>query len=370
MDSFAVDVEACRDRQERLREAIEPLNADLILLTRRESVQWLTGLHVKSPFEPIAAMTVDGSVTLVVPNHLLDDSVAADEVFGYDGKWHATNRDDQRSASSAELRPKLPRSPKQIACEFEAFAPTLLLDLNASLIEIDAILFELRRHKDADELKLMSRANDANRAMYERARQIVRPGLNELELFAELHRVAVKTLGEAPTYFGQDFRFGDSGGPPRNRAAQAVELLILDLGVGFRGYHSDNCRTIAVDGVSDEQERAWEVVADTFAILAGEIRPGMSCRYLYDLAHKHLNAHAPWTFDHHLGHGVGLAPHEGPHLNPRWDDILAEGDFIAVEPGVYHESLKGGVRVEQNYLITSTGAKLLSDWPLGLTTTV
>jgi Xaa-Pro dipeptidase len=228
----------------------------------------------------------------------------------------------------------------------------------------------LRRHKYADELKLMSRANDANRAMDERARQIVRPGLNELELYAELHRVAVESLGEPPTYFGQDFRFGHGGGPPRNRTAEGGELLILDLGVGFRGYHSDNCRTIAVDGVSKEQERAWELVADTFAILAAEIRPGMSCRYLYDLAHKHLNAHAPWTFDHHLGHGVGLAPHEGPHLNPRWDDILTEGDFVAVEPGVYHESLRAGVRLEQNFLITATGAQLLSDWPLCLTATV
>ena len=65
---------------------------------------------------------------------------------------------------------------------------------------------------------------------------------------------------------------------------------------------------------------------------------------------------------------MGLAPHEGPHLNPRWDDDLAEGDFIAVEPGVYSENLRAGVRLEQNYLITADGAKLLTDWPLGLAT--
>jgi Xaa-Pro aminopeptidase len=95
----------------------------------------------------------------------------------------------------------------------------------------------------------------------------------------------------------------------------------------------------------------------------------VQCRKLYDLAHRHLNALLPWTFNHHLGHGVGLAPHEGPHLNPRWDDTLAEGDFLAVEPGVYHEQLHAGVRLEQNFLVTADGVELLSDWPLELTKT-
>ena len=160
--------------------------------------------------------------------------MAADYVVAYEGKWHSTMRDDQRAASSAIVLAKLKRVPKQVACEFEAFAPDMLLEWGVPLVQIDAIVFELRRHKDADELRMLEKANEANCAMYERARQIVRPGLNELELYAEMHNVAVKSLGEAPTYFGQDFRFCAGGGPPRDRVAQAGELLILDLGVGFR----------------------------------------------------------------------------------------------------------------------------------------
>jgi len=311
-------------------------------------------------------MNADGLITLVLPEHLAGETAAVDKLVGYEAKWHSTTRDEQRSASSAAAQATLKKTPKQIACEFEEFAPSLLLGLNASLVEIDSILFDLRRHKDADELRLMQRANEANRAMYERAREIVRPGLNELELFAEMHNVAVQTLGEAPTYFGQDFRFCDPGGPPRDRVAMAGELLILDLGVGIRGYHSDNARTIAVSEPTQEQEKACQHVAEVFSIIQSEARPGVRCRDLYDLAHKHLNAHPPWTFNHHLGHGVGLAPHEGPHLNPRWDDVLAEGDFLAVEPGVYYEDLRAGVRLEQNFLITAEGAQLLTDWPLGL----
>jgi Xaa-Pro aminopeptidase len=368
LDPYAVDLDACHGRQRRLLDVLLPLEVDLTLLTRRESVQWLTGAHVRPPFEPIAALTADGQVTLVLPEHQVSESAAADEVLGCDVAWHSTMRDDQRAASSAVLHAKWRRTPRRVACEFEAFTPNLLLTWNAALVEIDSILFELRRRKDADELRMLARANEANRAMYEHARRIVRPGLNELELYSELHSVAVAQLGESPTYFGQDFRFCHLGGPPRNRKAEAGELLILDLGVGFRGYYSDNARTIVVDGnPTAEQQRAWKVVADVFPIIEVMARPGVSCRHLYESVHLHLNAHKPWSFNHHLGHGVGLAAHEGPHLNPRWDDTLAEGDFIAVEPGIYDESLRAGVRLEQNYFIDPTGAKLLTDWPLEMT---
>jgi len=369
-DLFAVDVEACRGRQQRLLELIEPLETDLALLTRRESVQWLTGAHVRPPFEPIAAMTPEGHVTLVLPEQQAADASAADEIIGYENKWHSTMRDEQRAASSTLLLDKRRRAPKRVACEFEAFPPQLLLSWNAALVEIDSLLFDLRRRKDPDELRMLARANEANRAMYEYARHIVRPGLNELELYAELHSVAVQSLGEPPTYFGQDFRFCHGGGPPRNRVAEAGELLILDLGVGFRGYYSDNARTISVGGSpTAEQQEACKLVASALQLIQAEAQPGVSCRHLFALAHKHLNSRQPWTFNHHLGHGVGLAPHEGPHLNPRWDDVLTEGDFLAVEPGVYHENLRAGVRIEQNFLVTASGADLLTDWPLGLTAT-
>ncbi len=204
--------------------------------------------------------------------------------------------------------------------------------------------------------------------MYERARQIIAPGVRELEVYLELQSTAIQTLGEPLTYFGQDFRSGARGGGPRDRAAEAGELYILDLGVGFRGYYSDNARTIAVDREpSAEQERAWKAVAAVFPVIESFIRPGASCRELFNLVQCELDEMTPWTFNHHLGHGVGLAPQEGPHLNPRWDDTFAEGDFLAVEPGLYHDSLRHGVRLEQNYLVTKDGVELLSDWPLGLT---
>jgi Xaa-Pro aminopeptidase len=366
MDPYAVDLAACRARQRRLLEAVEPLDVDLILLTRRESVQWLTGARIPEPFETIAAMNTAGRVTLALPDRQLETVAAVDERIGYEAKWHSTNRDEQRAASSEAIRPTIKR-PKRVACEFETFSPYLCLEWNVPLVEVDGIIFDLRRRKDADELRMLARANEANRAMYEHGRQIVRPGVNELEIYSELQAVAVRTLGETLTYFGQDFQGGTKGGPPRNRQLESGEIIILDLGVGFRGYYSDNARAIAVGGEpTAAQQRAWQAVTEVFGMLQSTARPGVRCQDLYHTAHRHLNSFAPWSFNHHLGHGVGLAPHEGPHLNPRWDDTLAEGDFIAVEPGLYHEELRAGIRLEQNYVVTASGVQLLTDWPLEL----
>jgi len=367
MDPYSVDIAACRSRQARLLESIAHLDVELVILSRRESIQWLTGAFVRPPFAPLAAITKAGHLTLVLPERQLDQPAAVDNLVGYEAKLHSTTRDDQE-ATSAEVFVKAIARPKhQFACELATFSSFITFANNCRGIDIDPNIFELRRRKDPDELKMLRRANEANRAMYDRARQIIAPGLRELDVYAELHKVAVNTLGEPLTYFGQDFRCGARGGLPRDRPIEERELFILDLGVGFRGYHSDNARTIAVDHEpTDEQQRAWKAVASIFPIIESRVRPGQSCRQLFVDIQQELDEYLPWKFNHHLGHGVGLAPQEGPHLNPRWDDTFAVGDFLAVEPGLYHDSLRQGIRLEQNYLVTETGVELWTDWPLGL----
>lgn len=365
MDPYGVDLEACRARQQRLQEAVDAEGVDLVVLTSREAVQWLTGAYVRAPLAPVAAMDAGGRVTLVMPSRQIDNPAAADKLVDYEEKWVSTTRDDQRKASSEALHDALQTVPKRIGCEFSTFGPHLSAGWDAALVDVEPTLFQLRRRKDADELRMLQRANEANQAMFARAREIVRPGVNELDVYSELYRVAVRTLGEPPTYFGQDFRSGARGGPPRDRAAEEGEAYILDLGVGFRGYYSDNARTLAVgDMPTMDQHKAWQALSAVFSVVESTVRPGMSCRALFEKVQRNLDELRPWVFNHHLGHGVGLAPHEGPHLNPRWDDTFAVGEFFTVEPGLYHEHLRHGIRLEQNYLVTEQGVELLTDWPL------
>ena len=366
-EDFAVDVAACRGRQQRLLAEMQRDELELVVLTRHESVQWLTGAQIAPLFAPAAAIDASGQVTLVLPSRKAEQTVAADEVIPYQEKWHSTLRDEQREASNEALLAALSNRVHRVGFEWSNCSPQLFLALGTSHSNLDAVMFRLRRRKDADELRMLRRANDANRVMYPRAREIIEPGINELDVYNELQAVAVRELGEALTYFGQDFRCNARGGLPRNRVVEAGELYILDLGVGFRGYYSDNARTIAVGGQpTDQQQLAWERICAVFPLVESFVRPGASCRQLFEQVQALLDESTPWVFNHHLGHGVGLSPHEGPHLNPHWDDTFEAGDFFTAEPGLYHEELRHGIRLEENYLVTTDGVERLTDYPLEL----
>ena len=154
--------------------------------------------------------------------------------------------------------------------------------------------------------------------------------------------------------------------PRKDRAAKEGELYILDLGPCVRGYFSDTSRTFAVSEPTRQQREACEAVQSCFAVIEKLAHPGARCREIYDAVSEHLKRAAGRTFSHHLGHGIGLSPHEYPHLNPKWDDGLMEGEVFAAEPGVYGEDLKSGIRIENDYVVTKDGVERLIDSPMDL----
>ena len=312
-------------------------------------------------------MDSSGRVTLVLPSRQVDSVVAADEVVGYEEKWHSTMRDEQRATSNERFVETLKIRPNHVGGEWSNLGPRLLAEFGGNLTNVEPTMFHLRRRKEADEMRMLNRANDANRVMYALAREIIEPGINELDVYNQLQAAAVKELGEPLTYFGQDFQCNARGGGPRDRNAQAGELYILDLGVGFRGFYSDNARVISVDGnPTDAQQQAWEKLQEVFSLVSSRVKPGVSCKQVFQEVQELLDASKPWEFKHHLGHGVGLAPHEGPHLNPFWDDTFEVGDFFTAEPGLYHDELRQGIRLEENYLVTADGVECVTDFPLEL----
>jgi Xaa-Pro aminopeptidase len=251
--------------------------------------------------------------------------------------------------------------------ENSSFPPCLATRLEAALVDIESELLSLRRRKDADELARLKKAIAATGAMYARAREIIAPGVNELDVFNELQAAAVREFGEPLTGTGNDYASGVHGGPPRNRRIEAGELYILDLGPAYRGYFADNSRTFSVGGrPTDRQHAANEHVRQSFAIVERLVRPGQRCRELFTQVEEHLLRFPGGQWHAHLGHGIGLFPHEAPHINPNWNDKFESGDVIAVEPAIYAAELRAGVRLENNYLVTERGVELLSDFPFDL----
>lgn len=363
-----LDIKACRLRQQRLLEVMQRLDLELVIVTQVEHVQYLAGPRFAWVFSPAAALRADGHVTLVAPNRAPDES-AADEVVAYQAQKHSTLRNDQRQASSEVLAGALAgRKYRRVGVEFSTFGPHLGQAFgSAQVVDVEAELYTLRRRKDPDELALLRKAIGATGRMYARAREIMRPGITELEMFNALQAEAVSELGEMLTGTGNDYQCGSRGGPPRaGRAAESGELYILDLGPAYRGYFADNCRTIAVTDADERQQQAWSQVCRVFQHVERTVRPGKSCQELFHEVVALLRDSPSGVFDHHLGHGIGLFPHEAPHLNPNWDDVFQEGEVFTVEPGLYAPELRAGMRLENDYLVTGTGVELLSDFPLDL----
>jgi Xaa-Pro aminopeptidase len=234
---------------------------------------------------------------------------------------------------------------------------------------IDPELWQMRRQKDADELKLMKKAIACTEAMYRKAKEIIKPGIPELKVFTELNEAAVLEAGEPLTeLLGNDFACAARGGPPRkDHKAGKGELYILDLGPVYRGYFSDNARTFAVDGKpTDKQMKAWEAIVGALKIVEKMARPGAKGREIFAAVDEHFKKTRKSGMPHHLGHGVGLQPHEYPHLNPQWDDVLMEGEVFTAEPGQYGGGLNAGIRLENDYLVTKDGVESLFNFPLEL----
>lgn len=367
MSEFDIQVDACRGRQRRLLDVMQKQRIDLAILTQTEHVQYFAGPRFGWVFQPAVALSADGRLTLVAPNKV-PEAHAADEVVTYAAQKCSTLRNDQREASSEALLKAFGPSPaRRIGVEFSSFGRHFGDLGERELVDLEPEIYRLRRRKDPDELNRLRKAIAGTGKMYQRAREIIRPGITELEVFNELQAVAVNEYGEMLTGTGNDYQCGSRGGPPRSgRAAQAGELYILDLGPAFRGYFADNSRAIAVTQADERQLEAWSWIMKVFAHIESTVRPGKSCQELFHEVQAILDQAPLGKFDHHLGHGIGLFPHEAPHLNPNWDDRFEVGDVFTAEPGLYAPELRAGMRLENDYLVTENGVELLSDFPLEL----
>jgi len=229
---------------------------------------------------------------------------------------------------------------------------------------------ELRRRKEEDELQLLARCIRAGDAGHERAREIVKPGVTEREVYLEVQRRALEELGAPGVVYG-DFRAVNAGNPkqgglPTDYVLREGDLFILDYSVSLGGYRSDTTNTIAVSGPTDEQKKLFDDCVN--ALKAGEEKliPGTPAKDIFAAAEQYfLNQGYEPSPPRHMGHGLGLGHPEPPIFVSESSDVIAPGDVVTLEPARYIPGV-GGVRVEHNYLITDDGLRQLSGHRLAL----
>lgn len=225
-------------------------------------------------------------------------------------------------------------------------------------------LAPLRLCKQPAEIEAIRRAVHVAEAALEAALPQIRTGMQEHELAAELTLQLLRAGSEPELPFSPIVASGPNSALPHAtpgaRRLAAGDLLILDWGAICSGYISDLTRTFGVGEIDPELARIHEIVQQANAAGRWAARPGAACAEVDAAARAIIDAAGYGErFIHRTGHGIGLEAHEPPYLRAGEALPLAAGMTFTVEPGIYLPG-RGGVRVEDNLLITAEGGESLS----------
>lgn len=146
------------------------------------------------------------------------------------------------------------------------------------------------------------------------------------------------------------------------------EFVMLEMGLCVNGYWADITRTTITGEINDMQKSIFQTVSQAQQIAIKMLKPGTAMNDVDSVSRKYIEeAGFGEYFNHALGHQVGFRYHDpGSSLSPNCTDVLQEGMVLTVEPGIYGVELNGGVRIEDNLLITANGCQLLSNYPRSL----
>lgn len=222
---------------------------------------------------------------------------------------------------------------------------------------------KIRLIKTNEELDLISRACKIADEAYEYILSFVKVGMTELEVKNELEAYMTR-LGASGPSFDTIVASGYRGALPHGVASDKViesgEMVTLDFGAYYKGYASDITRSFGVGSVSEEMENIYNVVLEAQLKSLDEIKAGMTGQEADTIARDVISSHGYGSnFGHSLGHGFGLEVHELPGLAQKSTITLESGMCITIEPGIYVDGT-GGVRIEDDTLVTESGLKKLT----------
>jgi Xaa-Pro aminopeptidase len=235
-----------------------------------------------------------------------------------------------------------------------------------SLNPVESVVEDLRMIKDLNEVDKIKKAVEIADRAFDFLLEFIEVGKSEKEIALELEFFMKKNGGEANAF---DFivASGKRGALPHGVASKKIiekgDLITIDFGTVFQGYHSDITRTVAVGEPDSELKEIYQLVLRAQQKVISKISSGMDCIEADKIA-RDLIKEAGYgdNFGHGLGHGIGLEIHENPRLSYTSDGILKAGMVVTDEPGIYISGL-GGVRIEDDLLITEEGCEVLNSAP-------
>ena len=353
---------ACAGRIERLRALMAERGYDAVILRNNPDLLWLT--DARGVFDDEVAHTA-----MVTPTELL---------LHTDSRYYNSFVERMGDDSPWKLDKEVVSAPEWAAARIAAaHARVVAIEDTCTLAFYDELTYQcskasvapalprmhgdicnLRMVKDEEELELLREAQRITDEAFEHICGYIKVGMTEQQIRNELER-CMMSLGAEGISFETIIAAGPNGANPHarpgTRAVEEGDLIVMDYGALYEGYHADMTRTVCLGQPSEEQMAVYEVVRRAHEECAAAIAPDVIGRDIHNLSVKIIgDAGYGEYYGHGLGHGVGLEIHENPGFGRYWDKPVPEGSVVTVEPGIYLPG-KFGIRLEDCGVVTKDG---------------
>jgi len=336
---------------ERLRGELERLEVASFLVSNPVNVRYLTGFESSNAFVLVKHKDVV----------LMTDGRYAQAARGVEGVELVVVERDFLPGLAANLA-ELAEGPMGFESDHLTVARHAdLLSTGVELVPAAAVVLALRAVKERDELEEIRRAARIVDDVLVRLAGENIVGRSEAEvawwIVEAIHEEGADDVSFEPIV-GSGPNAALPHHHPGDREIEARETVVVDLGAKVNGYCSDCTRTFATGELASDLRDAYAVCQSAQAASLAEVRAGADLRGLDAIARMEIEASGNDVL-HGLGHGVGLEVHEGPRLSKASEDVVAAGEVVTVEPGVYIPGSLG-VRTEDLVVVEEDGARNLS----------
>ena len=368
-----MDAQTPARRQNQLRRAMIESNLSGFAINPGPSLTYLTGLHFHLSERPVVFLIpAEGRPSLVLPeleSQKVSDAALDLASFTYTESLDTWAQAFDKGIQSAGLQRGSvgiePRNLRVLELRFlEGAAPAV------QFISGEQALASLRMHKEAEELDCMRKATViAEQALLDTLPS-VREGVSERTIAATLIQHLLRNGSDGELPFQPIVAFGaNSANPhavPSDYEVKAGDLVLFDWGANYLGYFSDLTRMFALGEPEPELMNIVRIVEQSNAAGRNAVRSGVRAGAIDDASRKVIvDAGYGDRFIHRTGHGLGLEVHEEPYIRGDNERILEEGMTFTIEPGIYLTG-RGGARIEDDMVVTSSGGESLSTLSRGL----
>jgi Xaa-Pro aminopeptidase len=353
-----VESKSARSRIHRLRLSFSVLNSDALLVTHLPNIRYLCGFTGSAAVLLVensrATLFTDSRYTLQARQEVHD----AATVIAPHGLLRALGEALKARRGTICLA----FSPAQLTVA-QKDAVQLAVGARLHWLAAPDLIERLRAVKDATEIALMRESARLISEVWTAAVREVKLGISELAVAADIER-SMKLQGASAPSFETIVASGPRSAWPHARPTPKLlrknELVVLDQGAILRDYCSDMTRTVFLGRSSSRVRSLYSAVLEAQQAAIAAIRSGVSAASVDAAARKVFKRLGlERYFTHSTGHGLGLEIHEMPRLGRAEETLLEAGMVVTVEPGIYIDRF-GGIRIEDEVLVTSRGAEVLT----------